>query len=106
MIRNFERVVLAVAIACVVLLALPGAAYAERCSTKGVAGDWGFSYNGVAITSSGAVPINAVGRFTINTEGDVVGTEVRNLAGSPAEETLTGTLTVNTDCTATFRASI
>ena len=106
MTTNLTRIALAIAGACLILFALGTSAYADTCSTKSTAGNWGFSYNGVAITSSGAVPINSVGRFTQDAEGAVTGTEVRNLAGAPADETLTGKMTVNSDCTATFEANI
>jgi len=50
---------------------------------------------------TGPVPIAAVGRVTVDAAGNFSGTESRNVGGGFAEETITGTLTVNPDCTGT-----
>jgi hypothetical protein len=39
-------------------------------------------------------------------EGNITGTEARNVGGGYADETLTGNWTVNPDCTGTATASI
>src|SRR5215469_6984632 len=50
-------------------------------------------------TQSGPVPIAAVGRASVDAAGNVTGTEARSVAGGYAEETLSGTISVNPDCT-------
>ena len=72
-----------------------------RCSLATVAGNYGFTINGLLILPSGPVPIGAIGRAAVDTEGKVSGTEARNVGGIFANETLTGTVAVNADCTAT-----
>jgi hypothetical protein len=47
------------------------------------------------------VPIAAVGRAVLDDMGNVTGTESRSVGGGFADETFTGTYTVNPDCTGT-----
>jgi len=75
------------------------AARAHSCSTQKAAGDYGFTLTGVILTPSGSAPAAAVGRASLDVSGHVTGTEARSVAGGYADETFTGTLTVNSDCT-------
>ena len=87
-----------------ITLALLGqgpAAQAAQCSQSGVAGKYGFTLSGVVILPTGAVPIAAVGKATLDASGNVSGTEARTVGGSYADETFTGIFTVNADCTGT-----
>jgi hypothetical protein len=68
------------------------------CSLANVAGAFGFTYTGVAITPSGQVPVAAVGRYSSDSAGDFVGSEVNSLAGTPASQTILGKITVQPDC--------
>ena len=68
------------------------------CSPRSVAGKWAFTINGT-IPSIG--PVGAVGLFTQDASGNFNGTETRSLNGDSADETLTGTATVNPDCSGT-----
>ena len=86
------------------LAALAGitpAAQAAQCSQAGSAGAYGFTLNGVVILPTGGVPIAAVGRAQLDAAGNVSGTESRSVGGGFADETFTGTYTVNADCTGT-----
>lgn len=74
---------------------------ARSCSTANTAGKYGFTLNGVVILATGAVPIAAVGLATHESNGNVRGTEARSVGGGYADETFSGTLTVNSDCTGT-----
>jgi hypothetical protein len=47
------------------------------------------------------VPIAAVGRANLDAAGNASGTESRSVGGGFADETFTGTYTVNADCTGT-----
>ena len=85
-----------------VLLMTAATAEAHECSMLGAAGRYGFTLTGVLITSSGAVPVAAVGKATVDASGHVTGGESRSVGGEYAEETMSGTLTVNSDCTGTM----
>jgi len=74
-------------------------ARAHSCSTQGAAGDYGFTLTGVILTATGSIPAAAVGRATVDVSGHVTGGEARSVAGGYADETFTGTLSVNSDCT-------
>ncbi len=76
-------------------------AHAGQCSLAGVAGKYGFTLNGVVITPGGPVPIAAVGKAVLDAAGNSSGTEARSVGGGYADETFTGTYTVNADCTGT-----
>lgn len=72
----------------------------KSCSFSNTNGDWAFTYSGTILLPNGAaVPVASVGRFTAK-DGSLSGTETRSLAGQSADETITGTYTVNADCTA------
>jgi hypothetical protein len=68
------------------------------CSTASIAGRFGF-------TTTGSIPgvgqVAATGIFTQDVSGNSTGTQTRSLNGSVADETFTGTATVNSDCTGT-----
>jgi hypothetical protein len=80
-------------------------ARAGTCSTATVAGEWGFTLTGTLLPPSGpvpAVPAGAVGTATLSVNGNVYGTEARNVGGDFAKETAKGTYTVNANCTGTM----
>ncbi len=83
------------------LASLAPAAHAASCSLAGTAGKYGFTLTGVVILSTGPVPIAAVGRASLDAAGNASGTESRSVGGGFADETFTGTYTVNPDCTGT-----
>src|ERR1700730_6124622 len=99
-----------VIIAAVTLsIGLATAAYAEdngNCSTATSAGKWGFTLTGTLILPTGPVPGAAVGRVSADAAGNISGTEARKVGGGLANQTLTGSWTVNSDCTATISANI
>jgi len=88
-----------IVIAIVASLA-PGA-HANSCSLAGSSGQYGFTLTGVVILPTGPVPIAAVGRANLDVAGNASGTESRSVGGGFADETFTGTYTVNSDCTGT-----
>jgi len=77
----------------------PAVAHGHECSMARAAGTYGFTLTGVLITSTGAVPAAAVGRAVVDVNGHVTGTEARSVGGGYADETLSGILTLNDDCT-------
>ena len=68
------------------------------CSKAGVEGKWGFSTNG-SIPAIG--PVAATGLFNQDISGNITGSQTRSLNGDIADETFTGTATVNSDCSGT-----
>jgi hypothetical protein len=70
----------------------------RSCSTGSVAGKFGFTTTG-SIPAIG--PVAATGLFTQHASGTITGTQTRSLNGDIADETFTGTATVNPDCTGT-----
>jgi len=70
-----------------------------------VAGNWAFTLNGVLILPTGPVPLAGIIRGTADINGNVAGTEARNVGGGYGDETLTGSWTINPDCTGTATVS-
>lgn len=68
------------------------------CTNATGAGKWGFSTNG---TIPAIGPVAATGIFTQDKSGAITGSQTRSLNGDIADETFTGTATVNPDCTGT-----
>jgi len=66
------------------------------CSFRSVSGDWGYTSSGTRI---GVGPVAGVGAATLDRSGNVVGSQTVSFNGIIANETLTGTYTVNSDCT-------
>jgi hypothetical protein len=91
----------AFALSMVVALPAHGA-----CSIATVAGQYGFTLIGTLILPTGEVPAGAAGRIKIDPMGNVSGTEARNVGGDFANETLEGTLTVNSNCTGIAKFSV
>ena len=76
------------------------------CTSATAAGSFGFTTTGTLILPSGPVPVGAVGLITFDLNGNAAGSQDRSLGGAFAHETLTGTLTVNRDCTITLLANV
>ena len=89
-------------VACVAALVLgiasPAPAGTHKCSLATVAGTY-------ELTTTGSIPaigpVSAVGTMTFDRAGNLSGSQTRSLNGAVAEETFTGTITVNPDCTGT-----
>jgi hypothetical protein len=81
------------------LAAIAPAARAANCSNATVKGDWALTLSGTLLLPTGSVPVAAVVRATLNPDGTVTGTEARSVGGGYADETMSGTYTVNSDCT-------
>ena len=79
------------------------AKHRDPCSVAGVAGDYGFTTTGTIV---GIGPAAAVGRVTFEANGDITGSQTRSVAGNVADETITGTYTVNPDCGGTLNANV
>ena len=90
----------------ITLLPVVHAEAPKGCSLETVAGNWGFTLTGSAILPTGPVLVAAVGRFTADEQGKLIGTEARSVGGGYADETVTGNWTVNPYCTGTLQANI
>ncbi len=105
---NIARTTFVIISAVTICMALASAAYAEdggSCSTAKVAGKWAYTYTGTVIFPT-AIPVATVGSFTQDTKGNLAGSQNRSLGGVSAQETITGTVTVNGDCTGTLNANV
>lgn len=77
------------------------------CSNATAKGKWGFTTAGTVFLASGPAPVVVVGRFTLDAAGNLEGTQTRSLNGLPVNrETISGTILVNSDCTATATISV
>jgi hypothetical protein len=78
----------------------------NSCSTAKAAGDWGFTLSGTILLPTGPVPAAAVARGSFDTYGNGINgtsaTEARNVGGGFANETVTASWTVDSDCTGTL----
>ena len=86
--------------------AVPLLAHAKQCSTAKAAGNWAYTYTGSIMTQSGSVPAAAVGRFHQDKAGNISGSQIRSVAGNSAAEDISGTISVNADCTAVATISV
>lgn len=73
-------------------------AQAKQCSQASAAGKWTYTYNGTVFVPD-AAPIAAVGHFHQDAKGNVTGGQTHTLAGQTEVEDITGTATVNSNCT-------
>ena len=87
-------------------LLLAGPSLHAACTSATAAGTFGFTTTGTLVLPSGPVPVGAVGLITFDLNGNAAGSQDRSLGGSFAHETLTGTLTVNRDCTISLLANV
>src|SRR5436309_8859919 len=76
------------------------------CTGATAAGTFGFTTTGTLILPTGPAPVAAVGLITFDLNGNAAGSQDRSLGGAFAHETLTGTLTVNRDCTISLLANV
>ena len=87
-------------------LLLAGPSLHAACTSATAVGTFGFTTTGTLILPGGPVPVAAVGSITFQLNGDVSGNQDRSVGGAFAHETITGTLTVNRDCTILLVANV
>ena len=83
------------------LAGLAPRAHAQTCSAATLAGKWSETLTGTLLLPTGPVPVAAVIDATLNPNGTVFGTEGRSVGGDYANETFTGTFTINANCRGT-----
>ena len=103
--RNFKlRILVAALVVTFVLSIAPSSQAASgKCSLSKLAGTYGLTTTG---SIPGIGPVAAVGLITIDASGNISGSQTRSLNGGIADETFTGTATVNSDCTGTGTVSV
>jgi len=105
--RITPSVFLTAFLAFVVSVALvPLQAEASHCSTAAAAGRWAYTYTGTIFTQNGPLPAASVGHFVQDAAGNVSGSQARSVAGNSGVEDISGTVTVNKDCTATATINV
>lgn len=105
--RIASRVFLTNCLALVIGVALaPLPAEASHCSTAAAAGKWAYTYTGTIFTQNGPLPAASVGHFISDSAGNVSGSQARSVAGNSGVEDISGTVTVNKDCTATATINV
>jgi len=80
------------------LFALAPAANAHGCSMSDVVGNYGYTSSGTIVTP----PVGAfatVGHVTFGATGTLSGAQTTSIAGNFFDETVSGTYSVNSDCT-------
>jgi len=97
---------LSVLVATLVVVLAPLRAQASSCTATSVAGNWAYTYTGTIFTLNGPLPAASVGHFTLNSAGDVTGSQARTVAGQSGVEDITGTVSVNRDCTASATINV
>jgi hypothetical protein len=96
---NFVRSLLVLGAVFVATLA-PLQAHAAFCSTASTVGNWAYTYTGTIFTPNGPLPAASVGRFRQDAAGNIAGSQNRSVAGQSGAEDISGTISVNSDCTA------
>ena len=99
-----KRTFVAALLALLLSTTLP--ALAEHCSLASTAGAWAYTYTGTIFTPNGPLPLASVGRYTQDLAGNVTGSQNRSVAGSSGVEDISGTVAVNSDCTATATINV
>jgi len=102
--RSFVYAGLLLATICIANL-LPLQAHAAQCSQASVAGNWAYTYNGTVFVPN-PLPVAAVGHAHLDSSGNVAGTQTHTLAGQTEVEDISGTYTVNKDCTGSMTINV
>ncbi len=87
------------------LVALAPAVQAHGCSMSDVAGNYGYTSSGTIVTPPVGV-FATVGHVTFSPTGTLSGAQTTSIAGNFFDETVSGTYTVNSDCTGTATVNI
>lgn len=88
-----------------VLIGAPSLAQGRTrsCSLGGVAGGYGYTTSGTISTLG---PVAAVGHISLDEDGNLIGAQTASFNGAIVQETLSGTYSVNADCTGTATVNV
>jgi len=104
--NTLVRLSLVVAAVSTLTLA-PLQANAASCSTSSTAGLWAYTYTGTLYDPVlGPLPAASVGHYQQDAAGNIAGSQTRSVGGVSAVEDISGTLTVNHDCTGTANVNV
>jgi hypothetical protein len=98
--RTITSTALLMVLGATLVLSLAATAQAEqgKCSAARAAGNYGASDSGTVI---GVGPRAAVAQLSLDASGNIKGNVTSSLNGAVAASTLSGTYSVNSDCTGT-----
>ena len=99
MTTSFPRTLLALEVTLGLMLISVQAKASNGCSNAAAAGDWAYTYTGTVFTPGGPVPAASLGHFSQEPSGNITGAQSRSVAGISGLEEISGTLSVNKDCT-------
>jgi hypothetical protein len=102
---NFVRTLMVLGAVMATALAT-SQANAAQCSTAFTAGSWAYTYTGTIFTQNGPLPAASVGHFHQDAEGNIAGSQGRSVAGQSGAEDISGTISVNSDCTASATINV
>jgi hypothetical protein len=83
----------------------PPTARAHSCSMGDVASTYAYTSSGTIVNPPYG-PFAAVGKITFSSSGTLSGTQTTSIAGNFFDETVSGTFTVNSDCTASATVNV
>jgi len=102
--QNVVRLQFVLAVVCALtLISLP--AQAGQCSRASLAGSWDYTYTGTVFAPD-PLPAAAVGHLHQDAQGNITGTQTHTLAGQTEVEDISGTATVNSNCTGSGTISV
>ena len=104
--RNHILRTIAFAILSLGLAAAASAQTGHTCSLRNVAGAWGYTDTGTLFRPTGPVPFVFVGTFTTDAAGNFMGTQISNVGGAVAQDTLRGEITLDPGCTGLLTVGI
>ncbi|HQU34164.1 MAG: hypothetical protein B7Z68_04690 [Acidobacteria bacterium 21-70-11] len=81
------------------LAAVASAQGRHHCSERLLEGDWGYTKTGTLFLPTGPVPFATVGKLTLDRHGNLSGVNNGSVGGTISQDVLSGTFTVNPDCT-------
>jgi hypothetical protein len=87
------------------LASLAPVANAHSCSAENVAGTYAYTSSGT-IVNPAVGPFAAVGNITFAGSGSLTGAQTTSIAGDFFDETISGSFSVNSDCTATATVNV
>ncbi len=100
--RSLTRTLLGLTL-LTVLFGFAPEAQARSCKVSGVAGTYGYTTSGTIPTIGG---VAAVGHISLDASGNLTGAQTASSNGAIVPETLSGTYTVNADCTGTATVNV
>lgn len=91
--------------ATVIFASVAPTAIAHSCSVGNIAGTYAYTSTG-AIVNPPVGPFAAVGKITFSNSGTLSGEQTTSIGGNFFDETISGSFSVNSDCTATATVNV